>query len=237
MPTSPDPQQRRLRWWQEESPAASPASLIASPGIQAQAQRAAPPQTELETEDALEAEAVRRTELLKDAVVIQSDNRKFSRQQMATGALILTVAALQTTSPTHHHLWLHIVQQIFMVLNGGMLIALGWWLGRQPPTRLTLSRLGVTLENSLYTIGPIFWDEIKTVRVSRILFHRSVVLEMKDPKATYKRAIHAKPAAQKSFWLRPRAILPVPIQIDETFFGVKAGEVMAHIARFRSNQP
>ena len=228
MTPPPTPSDSRLRWWQD----AAPVSSSPTHGMQAQAQLAAPPQTELETEDALELEAVRRVALLKDAVVMEGTPRRQQRVMMAMGMFLLAYAVFLVIGVCLiGYTWRAAPVALFLLLESAVMMTISRRIARQSPPRLTISALGISMETAAYSMGQVFWDEIQSVRIRQSLLYRYVEIRLKNAKATRKRTFVSK--IKGPAWFVSNDVSSLPIMIIEPHFGVKAEAVAAQIARFR----
>ena len=203
--------------------------------MQAQAQLVRTEAHELDTGDVLEAEAARRAALSQDATVVVGDTRSRQRLLKVIGSLVAVFAVAMVALAITAHFWHFFVFAFLFALESAGAFWASQHVARQSKPRLTISALGVTIDTPLYSLGPVFWDEIKTARYKNLLGMRYVEITLKNLKTTYARSLHVKPSpfAPLNRW----TLAVSPIQIMEMYFGGSAKEMAARIASHPPSPP
>ncbi len=236
METSPDSSGQRLRWWQEDAPQAQ--KWYSEPAL-VPAQTATPipvPQQPLTFEEELEAEALRRTALERDAVVMEGSYANAEpkmRRQFAW--LIGLTAPLYLAMAIASQNWILALFPLLFVAEFFILKALIRKSYAGKKSQIVLSSLGLTADLQHYRIGPVFWDEIASVRVVKTGFGSYVRVKLKDAKKTHERALTIKPGPMG--WLIRLSLRSTHIEIMDQWFPQSFQEIAAQIAIFRPSSP
>ncbi len=229
---TPDSSGQRLRWWQDQPPQATPKWYAQSaPGADHTSAVSLTPEP-LELEDELEAEALRRAALEQDVVITEGsyDNlQSHSRRMFAwiIGLALLFYVPMGVISQS----WFLALIPLIYIAEYFILTAVMRKTFRGRKFAVKTSSLGLTLDLPYYHIGPIFWNEVKSVRVVNMLLVQVVQVRLKDPKTTLKRAL----VMRKHFGSRLTrwSLEQSPIEIQARWFGGSATGLAAQIANFR----
>lgn len=189
---------------------------------------------QLDTGDALEAEAARRAAVLKDAVVIEGDTRKFARQLKWSALLLGVIAffhlfvAVATPSLSMFFLSLLYIAETWLILHTGRRVA------QAPKPHLTISAIGIAFDTPYFGMDQVFWDEIKSVRTINLLGTRYIEIKLKEPEVTCKHTLQTHDLPFSGLRGVRRWVCTVfPIQIPGQLFDASAKEIAAQVARFR----
>lgn len=230
METSPDSSGQRLRWWQEDAPA--PQKWYSEPApvpVQTLSTEIVP--SVLDLEDELEAEALRRATLERDAVVLEgsfanAEPRAFRNFAWIVGPATLFYLAMAVL--TQH--WFLAFFPLVFVAEFFLLRKVMRKKFANKKSHITMSSLGLTVDLPYYRLGPVFWDEIASVRVVNWGITRYVRVKLKDAKKTHQRALTIKPGNMS--WMARASLNMTHIEIVDQWFPESAQEIAARIATF-----
>lgn len=238
----------RLRWWQEEEKTAipkqnrwysEPTIVQEQSGHQAQAQLVR--QEPLDIFEELELEAQRRAELERNSVIIEGDSRLLVKRMRKRWFWTMTPAILINLAiALFAHTFVPLGTVFFLLIEVFFLDMLMRNVYKKGPPRVITSDLGLTIQLPLSVTGPIFWNEIKSVKVRRVFFQRVLEIQLNDPKAVFQRAYRAKETNDKPlrWWQRDmmsHLVKRGKITIDDSAFPVSAEEMAKQIAAFQNN--
>ena len=232
MDIPPDSSGQRLRWWQDTAPKSADKwySESAPPVTQPLPSQLAIPEP-LELADELEAEALRRAALAQDAVLIEGSYAQSlprTRRMFAwvVGIAFLLYPALAIVT----HAWFLALVPLIFIAEYFILTSLMRKKFGKHKSQVVISSLGITVEMPYYRIGPVFWDEIESVRTVNWFFTRFVRIKLKNPKKTHQRALTVKPGAMSAIarW----SLNMTHIEIVDQWFAESAQEMTEKIATF-----
>ncbi|MBC8134733.1 MAG: hypothetical protein H8F28_02465 [Fibrella sp.] len=234
METSSDSSGQRLRWWQEDTP--KPQKWYSDPALDPVKIDLIPTVSQtLSFEEELEAEALRRTALERDTVVVEgSYTTTISKVRRRLAWIFIPIALMNLTIGILGQSWVNALIPLIFVAEYFLITAIMRKQFATHKPQIALSSLGLTLDLPYYRFGPVFWDEIASVRVVNWWFVRYVSVKLKDPN-THKRALTVKPGALG--WLTRFAMSKTHIEIMDQWFPESAEEIAARIATFRPVSP
>ncbi|MBC7805502.1 MAG: hypothetical protein H7145_05060 [Akkermansiaceae bacterium] len=231
METSPDSSGPRLRWWQEDAPqqtqkwysepALNPSKTV-SPFVSPQP---------LSFEEELEAEALRRAALERDAVILEGSYENAEPRTRRNFAWIVGPASLfYFAMAVATQTWFLALFPLLFLAEYLIINALMRKKFAGKKSQLVMSSLGLTVDLPYYRLGPVFWDEIASVRVVNWGIMRYVRVKLKDPKKTHQRALTMKPGTMA--WMARFSLSMTHIEIVDQWFPESAQEIAAKIATF-----
>lgn len=232
MRDSSDMSGQRLRWWQEDPPQTQQ-KWYREPALETET-FPAPSQVVVQPltfEEELEAEASRRAELQRDAVVIEGNFVSARRKMGRTFAWIVgPVVLMNLMIAVLVHSWQNAIIPLIFLAEYFLIVAITRQQFRRQKPRLVLSSLGLTMDLPHYRLGPIFWDEIQSVRVVNIGFMTHLVVTLKDPKKTFDRALELMPGPMA--WFTRLFMVKRNIEVTDQWFAESSKEIAAQIAAF-----
>jgi hypothetical protein len=230
MENPPDLSGQRLRWWQDDAPKTQKWYSEPSPvPVQTTSIPLAPPVLDLE--DELEAEALRRAALERDAVLLEGSFANAEPKAFRNFAWIVVPASLfylAMAALTQH--WFLALFPLVFVAEFFLLRSVMRKKFANKKSHIQMSSLGLTVDLPYYRLGPVFWDEIASVSVVNWGITRYVRVKLKDPKKTHKRALTIKPG--KMSWMARTSLNMTHIEIVDQWFPESAQEIAARIATF-----
>lgn len=232
METPPDSSGQRLRWWHEDGPKQE-LKWYSEPALEPVKTGTAnlAPQT-LDIDDELELEALRRAALERDAVVLEGSYATAEPKARRNFAWVIGPAILfylAMAALTQH--WYLAIFPLIFVAEYSLIRAMMRKKFAGQKSHIAMSSLGLTVDLPYYRLGPVFWDEIASVRVVNYGFMRYVRVKLKDPKKTHQRALTVKPG--KMAWMARFSLNMTHIEIVDQWFPESAQEIAARIATFR----
>ena len=230
MENSPNSSGQRMRWWQEDT-ANTTQKWYSQPSETVPDKVLSQVTEPLELEDELELEARRRAELERNATVIEGSlGNVLSRTRSVLGWVIAFSVLFYPIVGYQVHSWFLALMPLVFIAEYFLIAAMmqKTFAGYKP--QIVMSALGLTLDLPYYRIGPVFWDEIKSVRIVNFMGTQGIRIKLKNPKLTYKRSLSIKSGRMAA--MTRRSLQITHLEIAMHWFSIPPQEVVAQINRF-----
>ena len=229
METPSDSSGQRLRWWTDAAPQTQ--KWYSEPLAPVEEALSLPATQTLSLEEELEAEAMRRAALERDAVIITGDLASESKAQRWDAWALLFALLTNLTVGIISHSWVNMFLSLVLIAEYLLLTAITRKQFAAHKPQVVVSALGLTVDMPYYRIGPVFWSEIASVRVVDLKITKYVQVTLRNPKETFKRSLSVRPSPLG--WLIHLTGRGSCIEIADQSFPQSAGEIAATIANFR----